>query len=244
MKLELSDKKLLIFLCIVIVLLAANLYLMMQPKKDDTASLYKEFAVQTHSSIQQVKADSAKLDANLIVTADMNSEQRAQLALLREFYNSMNADIVWISEKENTVYWQLVATQNPLTANELMRKEMAVLVVSNYVFALNNEAITDGMSGLLDKNEAAEEAQASLSWIAVGDLLNDEVAQQMIAETLIQKQDIITETKKLMTEYLELRKKAFNDARKGTDAEYVAAMNLLELGYLLEVNAGLSEAGS
>ncbi len=244
MKLDLSDKKLIIFFGIVIVLLAANLYLMMQPKKSDTASLYKEFAVQTHSFIQQVKSDSAKLSGNLVETQDMNAEQRAQMVLLREFYNSMNADIVWISEKENTVYWQLMATQNPVTANELMRKEMALLVVGNYIFALNNDAITDGMSGLLDKNEAAEEAQASLSWITVGDLLNDEIAQQMIAETLIQKNDIINETKQLMGEYLELRKKAFNEAKKGTDAEYVAAINLLELGYLLEVNANNADVSN
>lgn len=237
MKLELSDKKTIIFFSIVIVLLAANLFFMMQPKKDNQVSLYKEFAVQTHSSIQQVKSDSANLSGNLVETQDMNAEQKAQMALLREFYNSMNSDVGWISEKENNIYWQLVATQNPVTANELMRKEMAIMVVANYVFALNNDAIADGMSGLLDKSEAAEEAQASLSWIAVGDLLNDEVAQQMIAETLIQKNDIINETKQLMIEYLELRKKAFREAKKGTDAEYVAAMNLLELGYLLEVNA-------
>jgi len=238
MKKKVPDNKALILLAIVIVLLAANIILMLLPKNEnaDAVSLYKGFAAQTHASIQQVKNESAKIDQNLVVTADMNADERAEIALLREFYGSMNSDIIWISDKENTVYWQLAATQNPATANNLMREEMAIMVVSGYIFALNNDAITDGMSGLLDRNEAIEEAKASLSWIAVGDLLNDDVAQEMIAETLIQKNDIITETKQLMGEYLELRKNALAKAKAGADAEYVAAMNLLELGYLLEIN--------
>lgn len=115
---------------------------------------------------------------------------------------------------------------------------MAALVVSNYIFALNNEALNDGFSGLLDENETIEEAAASLSWIEVGDLLNDEVAQEMISGTLVNKEDILAETKLLMQEYLTIRETAFRQA-KTENSRFVAAMNLLELGYLLEVNSAV-----
>lgn len=231
-----TKKQVVLFALIVVALVAINVFLALQPK-NQAVSLYKDFAEQTHSSFQQVMGDSADLEQALVETPDMNANEKEDLALMREFYYSMDSDIQWISEKENSVYLQLDSTQNPVQANELMRQEMSLLVVGNYVFALNNDAITDGMQMALDANETVEEARSTLSWIQVKDLLNDDFAQSMISETQVQKADIIQETKDLMGDYLEMRKSAFNSAKQGTNEEYAEAVKLLELAYLLEANA-------
>ncbi|GEM_PF-3043105 len=237
MKLNLGDRKLLLLFAIIVLLLAANIYFMVQPKQSDELSMYKAFAAQTHSSMQGIKTESAQLAGTIDETQDLNAEEKQQRELLRQFYFSLDADVGWIAEKENTVYWELLATQNPLKANELMRKEMALMVVGNYVFSLNNDSINDAMGNALDKSETVTEAKSVLPWIRVKDLLNDSIAQEMISETLLKKEDIISESKEIMGQYLELRKKALNEAKKGSDAEFVEAVKLLELSYLLELNA-------
>jgi hypothetical protein len=237
MKIDLSDKKALVFFLLIVVLVAINLFLIMQPAKPQSQlSLYKQFAQQTHSAILQLRVEAQNSD-NVVATADMNAEEKQYVALMAEFKKSMLSDLDWLKTKENAVYWPLVASNNPLEANGLMRKEIALLVIANYVFGLNNDAITDGTTGLLDSNDAIEEANASLSWITVKDLLNDEFAQELISETLVQKEDIISETKSLMAEYLELQKQKFKEAKAGTNAQYVESIKLLELGYLLEINS-------
>lgn len=103
MKINFSDKRIIILLCFAIILLAVNVYLSLQPKGQDNSSMYKAFAEQTHSSIQSLKNSSESLSAELVEKPDMNAEEKADLALMKEFYNSMDSDIKWISEKRTLI---------------------------------------------------------------------------------------------------------------------------------------------
>ena len=197
-------------------------------QESDELLSYKSEAGKSHESIQGMLNE-----MTIMAQADAGDSDGERLAA--KFLVSMQRDMQWIAGIENEIYTEIQRTFSEETAKELMRKEIAVFISTDYILQLNVTAYTVVIENYADAATAIGEVQAQKDNIIAADFMAVGFADEVLIGTGISESEIREYVNTLFTEFLVFKKSEFDNA--SSDAKYIEAAKLAGLDVLFTLGA-------
>ena len=215
-------------------LLAVNALLLVTQVKQPF-SVYKNYVRAKHEELSGVFSEMRAGFPGKTLLDDNTLESKYMYYL----YSSMLEDTAWFEEKENAIYKKTMNATTSEEAREGFVEEAALETVFQNALLLNSYPAEGEFWKYYNDhyNEEVNDAKEKAKSLNAENFLSDSVTQELLKESRIKKESIEKKAKEIMSEYIELRKKAFNKALVGgksikafVEANKIVGLNELTVG--------------
>ncbi len=204
-------------------LLAVNVF-MLAFQVRQPFSVYKSYVRAKHKELSGVFSEMRSGFPGKALLDENSIESKYMYYL----YSSMLEDTAWFEKRENAVYNNTMNAATSREAKQGFVEEAALETVFQNALLLNSYPAEGKFWQYYDDHysEEVNDAKEKTKTLSAENFLSDSVTQELLKESGIKKESIEKEAKKIMADYIELRKKAFNKAlSKGKSIEAFVEAN-------------------
>lgn len=231
-----QEKLVLIGMVVAVIVLLGLVVWSVLSKAPIDNSLPKTFAESVHTGL----LDEKELNQAMLDDLDENpfppGDGEETAFLLANVGNYYQTELEWVLERETPVAAQLQVTENNLTAQNALKKEIAFYVLFQYLQEIGQETAISVSEETFDSDATILEADQSLSTITARPLLPSDALASFAAESGLSENDIEAEIQSVLQEFLQFKKQQFSDAVTKYE-KAVVAEQLLTWKYLMDAVA-------
>lgn len=191
-------------------------------------SFGRTFAENLHADLNEKVSQTKDLEKGLVdlelEMVDRSAADQNEYFLTRQLAASFREELEWLSSKETLVFEELMQTENPVRATELLNQETGLFALYVSVVSLNEYA--SGRIIVEDKQATLDSVDAIIPELEAKSFLTMGAANQLSAETGLDSNRLQESAKKELADFLEYKKEQFARSEPGSWAAYVEAFKL------------------
>ena len=227
----------LIALIVVLVFVYSLISLTPRAEQEQDLKFINDFFNQSHNALNSSVVQAREFNSllkGLILEANNSfatEDQKKESQLILAYLNSFQEDLEWIAEKDNEYYQQMIKEKDYVKARDLMKKEIALLSISNLIILSNNSS-----QKIIELNQGSKESLIEEAELLVSEKKEIQLSFNLSEETLkkanIAESEVNAEALKLMNEFIELKTNVFI-AEQELNKKYVEGVKLIQLNLAL-----------
>lgn len=204
-----KDPLLLVIVIAIACLIAVNAFLVFSPNKKPL-SIYKQYVETKHLELNEVFAD---IEKEFPGGGDWNKNNLTE-NYMHHLYNSMVDDSEWFKEKEKQIFNKTMNAQTIEQAKQGFVEMVALDLVFQDVLLLNSYPLQEGFWQYFEDHyqEEIQYAMDKKKTISAENFLKLETNQELLKQSGVKKEAIEKKAVETMSEYIEKRKKEFENA--------------------------------